>query len=264
MFDEYFEPSTIDQPVPPDLAVHILVNPPCPSVSISVDHDAPSESHSPSSSDHQSLFVHHGVAADHSLEVNPFAPADNDPFVNMFAPDTSSKELVPPPDYAMIIALKWIYKVKLDECGDVLKKTAFLNGELKEKVYVSQPEGFVDLDHPNHIYRLKKALLGLKKAPRACQPEGFVDPDHPNHVYRLKKALLGLKKAPRACRPDLVFAVCMCARYQSKPTKNHLEVVKRVFWYLQRTINMGLCYPKDNAMALTAYADADHAGCQDT
>ncbi|GJZ91496.1 hypothetical protein Tco_0663423 [Tanacetum coccineum] len=67
-----------------------------------------------------------------------------------------------------------------------------------------------------------------------------------------------------ASRPDLVFAVCMCARYQAKPTKKHHEVIKRVFWYLRGTINMGLWYPKDTAMALMAYADADHAGCQDT
>ncbi|GJY23606.1 retrovirus-related pol polyprotein from transposon TNT 1-94 [Tanacetum coccineum] len=67
-----------------------------------------------------------------------------------------------------------------------------------------------------------------------------------------------------ASRPDLVFAVCMCARYQAKPTKKHLEAIKRVFWYLRGTIHMGLWYLKDNAMALTAYADADHAGCQDT
>ncbi|GKA87507.1 retrovirus-related pol polyprotein from transposon TNT 1-94 [Tanacetum coccineum] len=121
-------------------------------------------------------------------------------------------ELVPKPDCVMIIALKWIYKVKLKDYGDVLKnkarlvakgyrqdeginfeesfapvarieaikifienaasknmiiyhmdvKTAFLNGELKEEVYVSQPEGFVDPYHLTHIHRLKKALYGLK------------------------------------------------------------------------------------------------------
>ncbi|GJW91803.1 retrovirus-related pol polyprotein from transposon TNT 1-94 [Tanacetum coccineum] len=42
-------------------------------------------------------------------------------------------------------------------------KTAFLNGVLREEVYVSQPEGFVDQDHPNHVYRLKKALYGLNR-----------------------------------------------------------------------------------------------------
>nr|GFA80381.1 uncharacterized mitochondrial protein AtMg00810-like [Tanacetum cinerariifolium] len=67
-----------------------------------------------------------------------------------------------------------------------------------------------------------------------------------------------------ASRPGLVFAVCMCARYQAKPTKKHLEVIKRVFRYLKGTINWGLWYPKDTIMALTAYADTDQAGCQDT
>ncbi|GKA84789.1 retrovirus-related pol polyprotein from transposon TNT 1-94 [Tanacetum coccineum] len=63
-------------------------------------------------------------------------------------------ELVPKPDCVMIIALKWIYKVKHDKYGDVLKNKA------------RQPEGFVDPDHPTHVYRLKKALYGLKQAPR--------------------------------------------------------------------------------------------------
>nr|GFC47441.1 copia protein [Tanacetum cinerariifolium] len=66
-----------------------------------------------------------------------------------------------------------------------------------------------------------------------------------------------------ANKPDLVFVVCMCARYQAKPTKNDLEALKRVFRYLKGTINWGLWYLKDTAMALTVYADADHAGCQD-
>nr|GFA71721.1 retrovirus-related Pol polyprotein from transposon TNT 1-94 [Tanacetum cinerariifolium] len=127
-------------------------------------------------------------------------------------------ELVPQPDCVMIIALKWIYKFKLDEYGDVLKnkarlvakgyrqeegidfeesfapvacieaicifianatnrnmtvyqmdvKMAFMNGELKEEVYVSQPEGFVDPDHPTHVYRLKKALYGLNAIALCC------------------------------------------------------------------------------------------------
>nr|GFC24092.1 retrovirus-related Pol polyprotein from transposon TNT 1-94 [Tanacetum cinerariifolium] len=115
-------------------------------------------------------------------------------------------ELVPRPDKVMVITLKWIYKVKLDELGGILKnkarlvargyrqeegidfeesfapvarleairiflayaaqknmvvyqmdvKTAFLNGDLREEVYVSQPDGFVDSDNPNHVYKLKK------------------------------------------------------------------------------------------------------------
>nr|GFA42817.1 integrase, catalytic region, zinc finger, CCHC-type, peptidase aspartic, catalytic [Tanacetum cinerariifolium] len=99
-------------------------------------------------------------------------------------------ELVPRPDKVMVITLKWIYKVKLDELGGILKNkarlvacgyrqeegidfeesfalTEFLNDNLREEVYVSQPDGFVDADNPNHVYKLKKALYGLKQAPRA-------------------------------------------------------------------------------------------------
>ncbi|GKF46913.1 retrovirus-related pol polyprotein from transposon TNT 1-94, partial [Tanacetum coccineum] len=46
-------------------------------------------------------------------------------------------------------------------------KTAFLNGNMTEEVYVSHLNGFVDPDNPNHVYKLKKALYGLKQAPRA-------------------------------------------------------------------------------------------------
>ncbi|GKF18466.1 hypothetical protein Tco_0063384 [Tanacetum coccineum] len=65
-------------------------------------------------------------------------------------------------------------------------------------------------------------------------------------------------------RPDLVFAACMCAQYHAKPTKKHLYAVKRIFRYLKGTIDMGVWYSKDYCINLTAYADADHAGCQDT
>nr|GEW63872.1 uncharacterized mitochondrial protein AtMg00810-like [Tanacetum cinerariifolium] len=65
-------------------------------------------------------------------------------------------------------------------------------------------------------------------------------------------------------RPDIVFVVCMCARYQAKPIEKHLHKVKQIFQYLKGTINMGLWYLKDSCLALTSFADVDHAGCQDT
>nr|GEX80610.1 hypothetical protein [Tanacetum cinerariifolium] len=86
-------------------------------------------------------------------------------------------ELVPRPDKVMVITLKWIYKVKLNELGGILKNKARLVARgyrqeegidfEEEEVYVSQPDGFVDQDNPNHVYKLKKALYGLKQAPRA-------------------------------------------------------------------------------------------------
>ncbi|GJY24289.1 retrovirus-related pol polyprotein from transposon TNT 1-94 [Tanacetum coccineum] len=289
-------------------------------------------------------------------------------------------ELVPRPDKVMVITLKWIYKVKLDELGGILKnkarlvargyhqdegidfeesfapiarlgavriflayvahvnmlvyqmdvKTAFLNGILLEEVYVSQPDGFVDSNNPNHVYRLKKDLYGLKQAPHAwydllssfllskgfskgklvphcsfdvkakrsscprviflnqtkyaleslkkygidsCDPVDtpmvekskldedtlgkVVDPTH----YR---CMVGTLMYLTSSRPDLVYAVCMCARYQARPTKKHLHAVKRIFWYFKGTINRGLWYPKDSAIPLMAFADADHTGCKDT
>nr|GFC89810.1 uncharacterized mitochondrial protein AtMg00810-like [Tanacetum cinerariifolium] len=67
-----------------------------------------------------------------------------------------------------------------------------------------------------------------------------------------------------ASRPDLQFAICMCAWYQARPTEKHVHAVKRIFRYLHGTVHRGLWYPKDSSVALTAFADADHAGCQDT
>ncbi|GJW11848.1 hypothetical protein Tco_1577675 [Tanacetum coccineum] len=82
----------------------------------------------------------------------------------------------------------------------------------------------------------------------------------PSHYHGMIGTLLYLT----ASRPDLQFAICMCARYQTWPTKNHLHAVKRIFRYLRGTVNRGLWYPKDSSIALKAFADADHAGCQDT
>ncbi|GJW42636.1 hypothetical protein Tco_0071435 [Tanacetum coccineum] len=76
----------------------------------------------------------------------------------------------------------------------------------------------------------------------------------------LYRGMIGSLMYLTSNRPDLIYAVCLCARYQVKPTKKHLNAVKRIFRYLKGTINMGLWYSKDTDMSLTAYSDADHAG----
>ncbi|GJU79391.1 hypothetical protein Tco_1276461 [Tanacetum coccineum] len=84
-------------------------------------------------------------------------------------------------------------------------------------------------------------------------PQGkSVDPTHYHGMVGTLMYLTG-------SRPDVTFVVCMCARYQAKPTEKHLHAVKRIFKYLRGTVNRGLWYPKDSSIALTAYAD-----CQDT
>ncbi|GKG05599.1 retrovirus-related pol polyprotein from transposon TNT 1-94, partial [Tanacetum coccineum] len=76
----------------------------------------------------------------------------------------------------MIIKLKWLWKNKKDEDQTVIRNKARLIAlvarlEAKEEVYVAQPEGFVDPDHPEKVYLLRKDLYGLKQAPRTWYDE---------------------------------------------------------------------------------------------
>ncbi|GJY81469.1 hypothetical protein Tco_0494220 [Tanacetum coccineum] len=92
MFDEYMEPPRVERQVSPAPAVSVPVNSAGTPSSTTIDQDAPSPSHSPSSLAFQYPSLHKGIAADSTLmEDNPFAPVDNHPFINVFAPEPSSE-----------------------------------------------------------------------------------------------------------------------------------------------------------------------------
>ncbi|GKC23989.1 retrovirus-related pol polyprotein from transposon TNT 1-94 [Tanacetum coccineum] len=126
-------------------------------------------------------------------------------------------ELVPRLDKVMVITLKWIYKVKLDELGEILKNKARLVARgYRQEERINFEESFALVARLDDIriflayaaymnmivYQMdvKTEFLNsiLRKEVYVSQPDGFVDQDNPNHVYKLKKALYGLKQAPRA------------------------------------------------------------------
>ncbi|GKG02748.1 hypothetical protein Tco_0310384, partial [Tanacetum coccineum] len=92
MFDEYLKPPRVERPVSHAPAVQVPVNSTDTTSSTTIDQDAPSPSHLPSSSTLQSPSLHQDVAAESPLmKDNPFTPIDNDHFINVFAPEPRSK-----------------------------------------------------------------------------------------------------------------------------------------------------------------------------
>jgi hypothetical protein len=254
--------------------------------------------------------------------------------------------------------------------------SAFLNGPIKEEVYVEQPPGFASEGYPNHVYKLYKVVYGLKQAPRAWYEclmdfliensfrigkadstlftrkmgkdlfvyqiyvddiifgstnKSFCDECSKIMTDRFDMSMMGvltfflrfqIKQAKErtfisqtkythdilkkfvmdkakpikmpvgtnghldldlggtsvdqkvyrsmvgsllylcASRPDIMFSVCMCARFQAALKDCHLSVVKRIMRYLVLTPNLGLWYPKGSRFELLGYSDADYAGCK--
>ncbi|GJV19577.1 retrovirus-related pol polyprotein from transposon TNT 1-94 [Tanacetum coccineum] len=323
-----------------------------------------------------------GVAAESTIiEENPFTSVDIDPFVNVFSLEPSSEasssgNFIKLDEYddvlknkARLVAKGYRQEEGMDfkesfasvECIEAIRifianaasknmiiyqmdvKIAFLNGELKEEVYVSQLEGFVDPDHPIHVYRLQKDLYGLKKSPRAWYDtlswflldnkfsKGVVDPTLftqkiGKHILLVQIYVDDIIFASTDLKACDIFFNEMSSKFQMSmmgemsfflglqvsqnpggifvnQSKFALEILKKfgmdscdpvdtpmvdrfkldedplgipvdqtrfrsmvgsLMYLTASRPDLVFAYPKDIVMELTAYANADHAGCQDT
>ncbi|GKE53960.1 retrovirus-related pol polyprotein from transposon TNT 1-94, partial [Tanacetum coccineum] len=205
-------------------------------------------------------------------------------------------ELIPRQDKVMVITLKWIYKEKLDELGGILKN--------KARLVARGYHGFVDQDNPNHVYNLKKALYGLKQAPRAWYDllskfllsqefsKGTVDPtlvsfgrtwaktsswyksilqtsQSPRGIFlhQSKYALESLRKyGMESCDPANTlmveeFKLDKDTQWKAVDLTHYRGMVGTLMYLTASRRDLTFV---DYPIALTAFADVDHGGCQDT
>ncbi|GJS95678.1 retrovirus-related pol polyprotein from transposon TNT 1-94 [Tanacetum coccineum] len=247
MFDKYLNPPPcVDPQVPAVITQEPVVSTGTPSLTI-IDQDAPSTStlqtppKTPSpvvplepSSEESSTQV---VIPNHVHSINQPPKHNNKwtkdhPIDNVIAMQEELNEierlevweLVHRPDCVMVITVKWIYKVKLDELGDVLKNKARL---VARGLQISQsPRGIF-------LNKSKYALESIKKyGMETCEPadtpmveKSKLDEDLQGKAVdpTRYRGMIGTLMYLTTSRPDLVFTVCMCARYQTKPAKKHLH-----------------------------------------
>ncbi|GJW12340.1 reverse transcriptase domain-containing protein [Tanacetum coccineum] len=252
LFDELLNPPpSVDQPAPEVIApiAKVVALEPAASTgspsSTTIDQDVPSPSNSQTTPETRSPVISNDVEEEnHDLDV---AHMNNNPFFGIPIPKNVSKasSLDVIPTIVHIIAPNLEHDYRFHKVPEVF----FLN-QSKYALESLKNYGMKSSD-PVDTPMMEKSKLDEDSQGKA------VDPTH----YR---GMVGTLMYLTASRPDLTFVVCMCARYQAKPTEKHLHAVKIIFKYLRGTVNRGLWYPKDSFIALIAYADADHAGCQDT
>ncbi|GJV99361.1 putative ribonuclease H-like domain-containing protein [Tanacetum coccineum] len=138
-------------------------------------------------------------------------------------------------------------------------KSAILYGKIEEEVYVCQPLGFEDLEFPNRVYKVEKALYGLHQAHRAWN-EMCTEFEKMMHTKFQMSSIgeltffLGLQVTQK---DDGIFI--SQDKFQVTPKVSHLHAVKRIFIYLKGQLKLGLSYPKDSSFDLEAYTDCDYA-----
>ena len=121
--------------------------------------------------------------------------------------------------------------------------------------------------HQSKYCRELLKRFGMDSCKSASTPMSvacYLDQDEAGKAVEVTKyrGIIGSLLYLTASRPDIMFSVCMCARFQAKPKESHLTAVKRIMKYLKGTTNTGLYYPRDAFLKLIGYSDSDFAGCK--
>ncbi|GJU29378.1 retrovirus-related pol polyprotein from transposon TNT 1-94 [Tanacetum coccineum] len=157
-------------------------------------------------------------------------------------------------------------------------KSAFMNGFINEEFEMSmmgelnfflgleikQMEDDIFFNQSKYIKEMLKKF-GLEdskpmKTPLSSDTKLTKDEECKSVDSTKYRGMIGSLLYLTASRPDIMFSVCLCARFQEDPKTSHLEAVKRIFRYVKGTTHLGLWYPKGIGIKTVVYSDSDHTG----
>ncbi|KAL6342257.1 hypothetical protein AAG906_006882 [Vitis piasezkii] len=129
--------------------------------------------------------------------------------------------------------------------------------QLKEGTFINQAKYIKDL-----LKRFNMEEAKVMKTPMSSSIKLDMDEKGKSIDSTMYRGMIGSLLYLTASRPDIMYSVCLCARFQSCPKESHLSAVKRILRYLKGTMNIGLWYPKGDNFELIGFSDADFAGCR--
>nr|GEZ85988.1 uncharacterized mitochondrial protein AtMg00810-like [Tanacetum cinerariifolium] len=146
-------------------------------------------------------------------------------------------------------------KFQMSSMGELTLFLGLLVKQKKDGIFISQDKYVAEILKKFRLSEGKSASTPIDaEKPLLKDSDGK---DFDVHTYRY---MIGSLMYLTSSRPYIIFAMCVCARFQVTPKVSHLNAVKRIFRYLKGKPYLGLGYPKDSPFNLVAYSDSDYAG----
>ena len=138
--------------------------------------------------------------------------------------------------------------------GELTFFLGFQIKQMKEWIFISQEKYTKDLLKRFEIENSKISKTPISTSTKLDKDENGIKVDKKRY-----RDMIGSLLYLTASRPDIIFSVCVCTRFQASPRGSHLTSFKRIFRYLQGSVNYGLFYSKSATLDLLAYSDVDFA-----